>query len=54
MTFANAVDNAVDLIGAAGSAVPDWNLDADRGLAWLTWQHVGPTISDPMDVEGEQ
>lgn len=53
VTFANAVDNAVDLIGAAGSAVPDWNLDGDRGMAWLTWQHVGPTISDPMAVAGE-
>ncbi|WP_369069569.1 hypothetical protein [Kineococcus terrestris] len=51
VTFANAVDNAIDLMTNA-TDVPDWNLDGDRGTAWLTWQVRG-AMSDPVAVEPE-
>lgn len=53
VTFANAVDNAVDLIRHAGDSVPDWNLDGDRGLASLTWQFTGPAMADPVQIGAE-
>ncbi len=53
VTFGNAVDNAVDLILNAGAGLPDWNLDADRGLASLTWQFVASTYTDPVHIEEE-
>lgn len=52
VTFGNAADNAVDLIRHAGDEIPDWNLDADRGMAWLTFEFQSP-MSDPVDV-GEE
>ncbi len=52
VTFANAVDNAIDLILHAGDPIPDWNLDADRGLAWLTFELTSP-LSDPVNVQAE-
>lgn len=52
VTFANAVDNAVDLILHAGGEIPDWNLDADRGMAWLTFELKTP-MTDPVAVVEE-
>lgn len=34
--FGNAVANAVELYGS--KTFPNWNLDSDRGLAYLTWK----------------
>ncbi len=39
-SFGNAVENAVDLFSVLGEAKPDWNLDADRGLASLNWRFI--------------
>jgi hypothetical protein len=36
--FGNATDNAVAVIRAEAAALPDYNLDADRGYGWLAWQ----------------
>jgi hypothetical protein len=52
--FGNAVANAVDLIASGGKQLPDWNLDADRGMASLTWNFVANTYTDPVQVEQEQ
>jgi hypothetical protein len=35
--FGDAVSNAVELIAAGGSKLPDYNLDGDRGYGWLAW-----------------
>lgn len=51
--FGNAVANTVDLIANAGSPLPDWNLDGDRGLAWLTWEFQNDVLSDPVVAEPE-
>jgi hypothetical protein len=51
--FGNAVANAVDLIAHAGADLPDWNLDADRGMASLTWQFKNSTYTDPVQIEQE-
>ncbi len=53
VTFANAVANAITLIAKAGDPLPDWNLDADRGMAWLTWAFENGLLSDPVAVEPE-
>jgi hypothetical protein len=50
--FGNAVDNAVDLLSNIGADFPSWNLDADRGLAFLTWQFTG-NYTDPVAIEPE-
>jgi hypothetical protein len=51
--FGNAVDNAIDLLVHGKAAPPDWNLDADRGLAYLSWQFTGGVFSDPVAIEPE-
>ncbi len=51
--FANAAANAVDLIAHAGDDLPDWNLDADRGMASLTWQFKSGMYTDPVAIEPE-
>ena len=33
--FGNVIDNTLDLY--SGKSFPNWNLDSDRGLAYLTW-----------------
>lgn len=50
--FGNAVANCVDLIANMPKVLPDWNLDADRGLAWHTWQLTGP-YADPVPTGPE-
>jgi hypothetical protein len=51
--FANAVDNAVNLLTNLKGALPDWNLDGDRGLAYLTWQFHNSQYTDPVAIEKE-
>jgi hypothetical protein len=51
--FGNAVANAVDLFQHLDVTLPNWNLDADRGLAYLTWQFKNGIASDPVDIEPE-
>ena len=51
--FATAVSNAVDLLLHPDEDLPDWNLDADRGLAWLTWQFKSDTMTDPVEAVPE-
>ncbi len=54
MSFGNAVANAVDLFKHMDAAFPDWNLDGDRGLAWVTWQFKGGKYDpDAVQVEAE-
>ena len=50
--FGNAVANAVDLFEHLASNYPNWNLDADRGLAYLTWQFAKDKY-EPNDVNVE-
>lgn len=50
--FGNAVDNAVDLLKHLDEAPPDWNLDADRGLAFFTWQMKG-AYGNLLQIEPE-
>ncbi len=40
--FGPAVQAAVDTIVTDPTTLPDWNLDADRGLGWLTWELATP------------
>lgn len=47
--FGNAVANAIDLLAHLDS-FPNWNLDADRGLAYVLWQFRGGSY-DPDNVE---
>lgn len=51
--FGNAVDNAIDLIEHLDDDLPNWNLDADRGLAYHTWQFKNGIYSDPVEIEPE-
>jgi hypothetical protein len=51
--FGNAVAAAVDLFVHIRDGFPNWNLDADRGLAWYTWQFKGNKY-DPNNVEAEK
>ena len=48
-----AVDCAVDLLENPPDDLPDWNLDADRGLGWPCWHHDTDVVADPVvAVEG--
>jgi hypothetical protein len=40
--FPASVGVAVGLITAPPAALPNWNLDGDRGLGWLTWELAAP------------
>ena len=51
--FGNAVANAVDLFQNIGKEWPDWNLDADRGLAYVTWQFDNFYNPDAVVIEPE-
>jgi hypothetical protein len=53
--FGNAVANAIDLLQhlSKGFPDPDWNLDADRGLAYVTWQFKGFYDPDNVAIEPE-
>jgi len=49
--FGNAVANAVDLFANLTKAFPNWNLDADRGLAYMTWQFKGFYNPDSVQIQ---
>ena len=51
--FGNVVANVVDLFQNLGATFPDWNLDGDRGLAYLTWQFQGFYDPDAVAIEPE-
>lgn len=61
-SFGPAVSNAGQVIAAATgendpgqplpAALPNWNLDGDRALGWLTWQLTQPY--NPANVQTEQ
>jgi hypothetical protein len=48
--FGNAVANALDLYRT--NVFPNWNLDADRGLAYLTWKFA-TGYSNPVVIQPE-
>ncbi len=50
--FGNVVANAVDLFAHVGK-FPNWNLDADRGHGWLTWQFKAGYDPNAVAVEPE-
>lgn len=57
--FGSVVTEAVDLLTHPGSKLPDFNLDADRGQAFFTWQlqpipPAGiPEYTNPIAIEPE-
>jgi hypothetical protein len=51
--FGNAVANSLDLFANLKATLPDWNLDADRGLAYLTWVFRNGVYSDPVLIDPE-
>jgi hypothetical protein len=51
--FGNVVANAIDLFLNVQERFPNWNLDGDRGLAWLTWKFKAGYDPDKVDVEPE-
>jgi hypothetical protein len=50
--FGNAAENLLDVIRRWTGALPSWNLDADRGLAHLTWEFAG-AYSSPVVIQAE-
>lgn len=50
--FGNAVDLAGLLIDSDPEAMPDWDLDGDRGLGWPAWV-TQPGAASPGEVERE-
>ncbi|HEU5192599.1 MAG TPA: hypothetical protein VFX14_23210 [Methylomirabilota bacterium] len=51
--FGSVVANAIDLFRDIDTRFPNWNLDADRGLAWLTWKFKTGYDPGAVDVEPE-
>jgi hypothetical protein len=53
-SFGPALQNAIAIIKAGSVSLPNWNLDGDRSLGWLTWQlqDYGPyTVPVPEEPE---
>lgn len=50
--FGNAVDNAIEILRRAGDELPNWNLDADRGMASFTWE-VDDHYANPLNIKAE-
>jgi hypothetical protein len=50
-SFGPAVQASVSLIRSS-RPLPDWNLDNDRGLGWLTWELAGPYAA-PVNTKPE-
>ncbi|RYZ42485.1 MAG: hypothetical protein EOO71_07635 [Myxococcaceae bacterium] len=50
-SFGPAVQASVKLLQGPGQ-LPDWNLDNDRGRAWLTWELASP-YADPVPAKPE-
>lgn len=51
--FGNAVENAIDLFRHLDGDFPNWNLDADRGLAYHTWEYLNGLYLDPLAIAPE-
>ncbi len=51
--FGNAVENAIDLFRHTSGEFPNWNLDADRGLAYHTWKFLNDIYTDPVSIDHE-
>ena len=51
--FGNVVENAIDLFAHIDAPFPNWNLDADRGSGWLTWQFKSGYDPDAVQVDPE-
>lgn len=48
-SFGPGVQNALRVINQPVGTLPNWNLDGDRGLGWLTWTLKAP-YSVPVDA----
>ena len=55
-SFGPAYQAALVLLEENPGMLPNWNLDGDRGLGWLTWQLTAPypKASNPVQTEEEQ
>lgn len=51
--FGNVVANAIDLFKNIDKDFPNWNLDGDRGLAYVTWQLEAGYNPDAVAIEPE-
>ncbi|MHB8268780.1 hypothetical protein [Bradyrhizobium sp.] len=53
-SFGPALQSALSILNAPATQLPDWNLDDDRSLGWLSWQfqNYGP-YSVPVKTEIE-
>lgn len=51
--FGNVVDNVIDLFTHIDEEFPNWNLDADRGLAYHTWKFLNDVYLDPVSIDHE-
>ncbi len=54
-SFGPAFQAAVGIIQQEPASLPNWNLDGDRGLGWLTWQLTAkyPKTNTPVQTEEE-
>jgi hypothetical protein len=50
--FPPGVSTALGLITAPPAQLPNWNLDGDRGLGWLTWQLAAGYTTPVQTVPG--
>jgi hypothetical protein len=50
--FGNAVDNVIDIFRHLDEA-PNWNLDADRGMAYFTWEFLNGVYIEPVGIQPE-
>jgi hypothetical protein len=48
--FPASIDVAVGLITTPAAKLPNWNLDGDRGLGWLTWTLKAPYTTNVAAV----
>jgi hypothetical protein len=51
-TFGPSVQAALRLIQDPAASLPDWNLDGDRGIGWLTWELQAP-YAQPLQTQAE-
>ena len=54
-SFGPAFQSALAIINAGSPSLPNWNLDGDRSLGWLTWQikNYGPYVQPNLPTEPE-
>lgn len=53
MFFGDAVSNALQIIKNNGQGIPNYNLDADRGYGWKTWNPKPGSLPATPPVEDE-